>query len=56
MFMLRHKQVSAQKLAQMFNISLRTIYRDVETIDHAGIPLFSTPDLMMVMGLLISTE
>jgi predicted DNA-binding transcriptional regulator YafY len=43
MLMLRRKQVSALKLAQMFEVSLRTIYRDMETIGYAGIPLFSTP-------------
>ncbi|MDR0639987.1 MAG: YafY family transcriptional regulator [Spirochaetaceae bacterium] len=42
MLMLRRKQVSASKLAQMFEVSLRTIYRDMETIGYAGIPLFST--------------
>jgi predicted DNA-binding transcriptional regulator YafY len=43
MLMLRRNQVSALKLAQMFKVSLRTIYRDMEAIGYAGIPLFSTP-------------
>jgi predicted DNA-binding transcriptional regulator YafY len=43
MLMLRRNQVSALKLAQMFKVSLRTIYRDMETIGYAGIPLFSMP-------------
>ena len=43
MLMLRRKQVSALKLAEMFEVSLRTIYRDMEAIGYAGIPLFSTP-------------
>jgi predicted DNA-binding transcriptional regulator YafY len=43
MLMLRRNQVSALRLAQMFKVSLRTIYRDMETIGYAGIPLFSTP-------------
>jgi len=43
MLMFRRNQVSALKLAQMFKVSLRTIYRDMEAIGYAGIPLFSTP-------------
>jgi predicted DNA-binding transcriptional regulator YafY len=43
MLMLARKRVSAQNLAKMFNVSLRTIYRDLETIGYAGIPLFSIP-------------
>jgi len=34
------KVVKAQDIADRFNISLRTVYRDVKTLEEAGIPLF----------------
>jgi predicted DNA-binding transcriptional regulator YafY len=43
MLMLRRSQVSALQLAHMFKVSLRTIYRDMETIGYVGIPPFSMP-------------
>ncbi len=43
MVLLDKKRIGAQALAQMFEVSLRTIYRDVETINMAGIPIRSTP-------------
>ena len=33
------KVVKAQEIANRFNISLRTVYRDVKTLEEAGIPL-----------------
>lgn len=43
MVLLERKKISAKELAEMFEVSLRTIYRDVETINIAGIPIASTP-------------
>ena len=40
--LLDKKRVSAQQLATMFEVSTRTIYRDIETINMAGIPVVST--------------
>src|SRR5664279_5689637 len=31
--------VKAQEIADRFNISLRTVYRDVKTLDEAGLPV-----------------
>src|SRR6202000_578170 len=31
--------VKAGDIAERFNISLRTVYRDVKTLEHAGIPI-----------------
>jgi predicted DNA-binding transcriptional regulator YafY len=31
--------VKASDIAERFNISLRTVYRDVKTLEEAGIPL-----------------
>ena len=42
MILLEKKRISAQELANMFEVSTRTIYRDVEAISMAGIPVMST--------------
>lgn len=41
--LLDKKRISAKELADMFEVSLRTIYRDIDAIDLAGIPIRSTP-------------
>ncbi|MBN1525565.1 MAG: YafY family transcriptional regulator [Spirochaetales bacterium] len=42
MILLDKKRIGAQDLAEMFEVSPRTIYRDIDTINMAGIPVFST--------------
>lgn len=42
MILLDKERISAQELANQFEVSPRTIYRDVETINMAGIPVLST--------------
>lgn len=39
--LLSQRRVNAQTLADKFEVSLRTIYRDLETINTAGIPIAS---------------
>ena len=41
MILLEKKRVSAQELADMFEVSLRTIYRDIDSINLAGLPVCS---------------
>jgi len=41
MLLLNRKRVGAKELADRFEVSLRTIYRDLETINQAGIPIIS---------------
>ena len=41
MLLLTNKRIGAQELAERFEVSLRTIYRDLETINAAGIPVVS---------------
>lgn len=43
MLLLEHEIISATKLAEMFEVSPRTIYRDVDTILMAGIPIETFP-------------
>ena len=33
------KIVRAQEIAERFSISLRTVYRDIKTLEEAGIPI-----------------
>jgi len=42
MILLDKKRISAQELANMFEVSPRTIYRDIDGINMAGIPVRST--------------
>jgi predicted DNA-binding transcriptional regulator YafY len=43
MTLLNQPRVNATELAERFEVSLRTIYRDMETINQAGIPIVSFP-------------
>ncbi len=42
MILLDKERISAQELSDMFEVSPRTIYRDIDTINMAGIPVCST--------------
>jgi predicted DNA-binding transcriptional regulator YafY len=42
MILLEKKRIGAQELADMFEVSPRTIYRDIDAINMAGIPIRST--------------
>ncbi|HGZ8701321.1 TPA: helix-turn-helix transcriptional regulator, partial [Staphylococcus aureus] len=37
------KRVSAHELSELMEVSQRTIYRDIEAINIAGIPVYSIP-------------
>lgn len=43
MLLLDRGRISAQELAEMFEVSPRTVYRDIDAINMAGIPVRSTP-------------
>ncbi len=43
MILLEKERIGAQELADMFEVSPRTIYRDIDTINMAGIPVCSIP-------------
>lgn len=43
MILLDKKRIGAQALAERFEVSPRTVYRDIEAINIAGIPVRSTP-------------
>ena len=50
--LLQKKQVTAKELAERFEVSTRTIYRDVETLSNANIPIYSTKGKGGGIGLL----
>lgn len=39
--LMNRKNVKAQEFAEFFNVSVRTIYRDIDTLSNAGIPVIS---------------
>ncbi|CBZ02856.1 conserved hypothetical protein [Clostridium botulinum H04402 065] len=41
MVLLNNERISAIKLAEMFEVTPRTIYRDIDTISLAGIPIIT---------------
>ncbi|EIQ6438759.1 helix-turn-helix transcriptional regulator [Listeria monocytogenes] len=43
LILLDKERIGAQELADRFEVSLRTIYRDIDAIDLAGVPIRSTP-------------
>lgn len=40
--LLNRKNVTAKELAERFEVSQRTIYRDIETLSQAGIPIYTS--------------
>lgn len=42
MILFDKERIGAQELADMFEVSPRTIYRDIDAINMAGIPIRST--------------
>jgi predicted DNA-binding transcriptional regulator YafY len=52
MILLERKTVSATKLAEMFEVTPRTIYRDIETINSAGIPIITYPGVNGGIGIM----
>ncbi len=43
MVLLERKRISATRLAEMFEVSVRTIFRDIDAINMAGIPIVTYP-------------
>lgn len=41
-YLLKHRKASAATLAEQFGVSVRTIYRDIDSLSAAGIPVYST--------------
>lgn len=41
MVLLEHERISATKLAEMFEVTTRTIYRDIDTLELAGVPIIT---------------
>ena len=52
MMLLEHKKIRASELARMFDVSKRTIYRDIEIINEAGIPIITFPGINGGIGIM----
>ncbi|SHO52376.1 helix-turn-helix transcriptional regulator [Anaerocolumna xylanovorans] len=40
--LLSKKSITAKELAERFEVSVRTIYRDIDTLSSAGIPIYAS--------------
>lgn len=52
MLLLEHKTISAAELSRTFEVSKRTIYRDIEIINEAGIPIITFPGINGGIGIM----
>ncbi|MCE1248350.1 MAG: YafY family transcriptional regulator [Firmicutes bacterium] len=52
MLLLERKKMNASVLADMFEVSTRTIYRDIEAINQAGIPIVTYPGFNGGIGIM----
>lgn len=41
-YVLEKGKVTANELSEKFEVSVRTIYRDIDVISSAGIPIYAT--------------
>ncbi|GAA3412552.1 YafY family protein [Paenibacillus hodogayensis] len=49
--LINRNRIQAKELADLFEVSVRTIYRDIEAIDQAGIPVITYPGANGGIGL-----
>jgi predicted DNA-binding transcriptional regulator YafY len=52
MLLLQKKKITGKELSEMFEVSLRTIYRDIEAINAAGIPITTTSGIGGGIGII----
>lgn len=52
MVLLNQERISAGELAEKFEVSSRTIYRDIETLSQAGIPITAYPGVNGGIGIM----
>ncbi|HEV7760746.1 MAG TPA: HTH domain-containing protein, partial [Acidimicrobiales bacterium] len=43
LFLQTHGKLTAAQLAERLEVSVRTIYRDIEALSGAGVPVFCEP-------------
>lgn len=48
MILLEQDQISARELAERLEVSRRTIYRDIDTLNRAGLPIYTLLALQAV--------
>lgn len=52
MVLLQQKKITAVRLSEMFEVTTRTIYRDLEVINLAGIPVVTSPGVNGGLGIM----
>ncbi|MFJ6210541.1 helix-turn-helix transcriptional regulator [Lysinibacillus sp. NPDC092081] len=52
--LVNHQKITAQELAEKLEVSKQTIYRDIESLNLAGIPIVSYPGQGGGLGILAS--
>jgi len=52
MLLLTREKIGGKQLAELFEVSLRTIYRDIESINRSGIPIVTTPGTKGGIGIM----
>lgn len=52
MILLERDKVSASRLAEMFEVTPRTIFRDIDSINQAGIPIITYPGVRGGIGIM----
>ncbi|WP_019908599.1 helix-turn-helix transcriptional regulator [Paenibacillus sp. HW567] len=52
MVLLEREKISASQLAEMFEVTRRTIFRDIEAINQAGIPIITYPGVHGGIGIM----
>lgn len=54
MILREHEQISARELAERLEVSRRTIYRDIDTLNRAGLPIYTLMGAWGGVGLMKS--
>ena len=52
MLLLTREKIGGKQLAELFEVSLRTIYRDIGSINRSGIPIVTTPGTKGGIGIM----
>ena len=52
LLLMNREKITAREIAERFGVSVRTVYRDIDTLDLAGIPVITYPGIGGGIGLI----